>query len=162
MSLSFRLTEIEKSIAYSDVKKAFTNRRDAWLKATIDHQGSPHKLADLLLELLDAFTNSCINFLFPKPGGFKEMRESIVRIGTATPKETTAAKALREVRQHPNPVSGARMRLPCTRWLPGAPINSPHPHRGAPAVARGLAGRVESCGGSSTRFRPPNAPPRFF
>ena len=112
MSLSFRLTEIEKSIAYSDVKKAFTNRRDAWLKATIDHQGSPHKLADLLLELLDAFTNSCINFLFPKPGGFKEMRESIVRIGTATPKETTAAKALREVRQHPNPLSGARMRPP--------------------------------------------------
>ena len=99
MSLSFRLTEIEKAIAYNDVKKAFHARRDAWLRATLEHQDSAHKLADLLLELLDAFTNSCINFLFSEePGGFREMRESLARIGTATPKKSAAANALREVR----------------------------------------------------------------
>ena len=65
MSLSFRLSEVEKSIAYADVKKSFKQQRDKWLRATLEQQESVQRLAELTLELIDAFTPGCIAFLWP-------------------------------------------------------------------------------------------------
>ena len=99
-SLSFRLSEIESAIPYADVKKAFRSTRDKWLRATIDHQQSAHRLAELTLELIDAFTSACIAFLWPDDAkGFAQLRELCVRIPTATsPKQGNAYKQLKEVR----------------------------------------------------------------
>lgn len=99
MSISYRLSEIEGAIPYSDVHKSFSQKRVSWLKATLEHHQNAYRLAELTLELIDAFTPSCIGFLWPEdPEGYTRLRDSCVRIPTATPIKAKAAKDLREVR----------------------------------------------------------------
>jgi hypothetical protein len=101
MSLSYRLGEIESAIPYADVQaKWASTSRDKWLANVLQHHGNGVKMAELTMELLDAFTPSCKDFLWKDDeGGFKRMREACQRVKTSSMKKgASAGKELREVR----------------------------------------------------------------
>ena len=102
MSLSYRLGEIESSIPYNDVNaKWASTSREKWLGAVLRHSASGTKLAELTVELLDAFTMSCKKFLWADDeGGFARVREQCARAaGMSAKKSASAEKGLREVRR---------------------------------------------------------------
>ena len=67
MSLSYRLGEIEGAIPYEDVNPKWAKTsREKWLRALLQHGKNGTKLAELAIELLDAFTSACKEFLWWK------------------------------------------------------------------------------------------------
>lgn len=102
MSLSYRLGEIEGAIPYEDVNPKWAKTsREKWLRALLQHGKNGTKLAELAIELLDAFTSACKEFLWDDDeGGFARVREQCARAAIAPAKKAASAeKGLREVRR---------------------------------------------------------------
>ena len=103
MSLSYRIGEIEQAIPYADVNpKWASTSRDRWVDAVLTHHASGKKLAELTLELLDAFTPACKKFLWADDAaGFARVRDACQRFRMAVAKKPSAPdKGLREVRDN--------------------------------------------------------------
>ena len=103
MSLSYRIGEIEQAIPYADVNpKWASTSRDRWVDAVLTHHASGKKLAELTLELLDAFTPACKKFLWADDAaGFARVRDACERFQRAVAKKPSAPdKGLREVRDN--------------------------------------------------------------
>lgn len=100
MSLSWRLSEIEKAIPFNDVRSAWAkNSRAAWVDNTFQHLASITKLAELTGELLDALTPNAIKYLWPDEAeGFGKLKDSCVKIAAGKIKEAAAYKGLQSVR----------------------------------------------------------------
>ena len=102
MSISYRLAEIESAIPYDDVdRKWATKARSKWISALVEHRANGTKLAELMLELLDAFTPGGKKFLWSDDeAGFDRVREQCAKAAAAAWTKTAAgAKGLREVRR---------------------------------------------------------------
>ena len=100
MSLSYRIGEIEKAIPYQDVKATWAKQsRNAWVKNVFKESASAARLGELVQELLDAFTQNCVSYLWPDDAeGFTKMRETCIRVASGKSKTETATKDLKSVR----------------------------------------------------------------
>ena len=136
-TLSFRIAEIENSIPYADVKKEFGKDRERWVSGINEHHGSAAKLAELTLELLEAFTPSCKKFIFADdPGGFERLRKGCQHVIAAPAKKASAAgKELTDVRAQPALHAPRTIREPttCAARAPAHPNGSAPPPAASPS-----------------------------
>ena len=101
MSISYRLSEIENAIPYGDVNAKWAQTsRDKWLAQILEQHASGVKLAELTVELMDAFTPACKKFLWADDdGGFARVREQAAKAAMTSKKAVVAEGSLRQVRR---------------------------------------------------------------